>query len=381
MRIPIVIVGLTEPESQAVLRLLEAYARLVGAWRIANVDDLIAAEPRLALISGMDDLPRALALRSRLVEQGQIVPIVFGDSTSPDALKTALHAGCRELIHPARDLDLLLRIVIDLARQYTEEMEVAGHIISVLGSHGGVGTTTTALALAHLLALEPSRRVVYVDMDAAGGDVRAVLGLSGAASTRDLMLIPEETDAFRLRDAIDKVSGGFWVLTHPEETLHSEPMHDSDAHLLLSRLRRLFTHMVIDLGPVLHGAQRQVVVESTSVLLITEQQAEPLRVAIRRLGIIRELGVDDEHLHVVVNRYESDRRPALDELAAHLEKRPAATVCSDHERVRAANADGVAVTQFDPESQLSKDMVQVCLCIAGLVSLEAPAKKPWWKVW
>lgn len=383
MKVRYVTVGLSEHDARLLDRQLAELGEKVGHWYgvHAKLSEVLAAEADVVLVGGLSDLTEALRVQRWLEDHGDRPTLLLGDSEDPVALRAAMRAGADDLVHPLRDRERLRELFTQMGRALDDATMGSGSCIAVLGSHGGVGVTAIALAVSQLLAQDPERRVLLVDLDESGGDVRGALSLPSAYDHRDVLRQAGELEPEALRARVARLDNGLFILPHPEETAFTEPLGPDDVRALLRTLRRSWTHVVLDLGSGLHEGTRAALPTCSDLLLITQQQPEPLRGAHRRLDILRELGVPRDRVQLVLNRYEPDLRPLVEEVSDALRHPVDFRIANDHPRVRAAAVEGVSVPELDPESEVAYDLHRL---EARLTGSEDPGPPPrgrrrWWQ--
>src|SRR5262245_46725023 len=116
----------------------------------------------------------------------------------------------------------------------------ASSLIAVLGSRGGVGTTTLAVNLAATLAADPSHTAALIDLDLALGDADIALEVSGFEniSISDLARNIERLDMAFLRRAMAKHEPSrLSILRHPLEIAEGSIVHEQHVERILNLLK------------------------------------------------------------------------------------------------------------------------------------------------
>ncbi|MEY3212435.1 MAG: hypothetical protein RIT28_2916 [Pseudomonadota bacterium] len=330
----------------------------VGAWpdHYAPVHAIEEVGTQLLFVNGTRDFEDALRVARSIAPHTRMELVMLGDADAKDHLLAAMRAGCRELLHPYRDAARLAEVVTELAERVAGQGEGSAEVITVTGSRGGVGVTTVALGLAHVIAQEKRNAAVVVDLDQAGGDLLSAINLKTGYTTHDLLANLSRLDVNKVRGAVVRKESGLWVLPQPEEDIDTTTVTEQDIAPLMGVLRRTFTHVIVDSGSAMADAGRAVLAEASHVVLVTDQEIVSLRTAVRRLKLLTDMGLEKDQLHVVLNRYNPRRKPDRDEIATQLKVTGLWTLANDYDAVNGALNEGVSVVEHAPRSAVSDDV-------------------------
>ena len=141
----------------------------------------------------------------------------------PDILIQALRAGAKEFLsQPIKKeevKDALLRFKdrkdnIELRSQNTKK----GKIINVIGSKGGVGTTTVAVNLANgLIESQESPSVALIDMNLLFGDIPIFLNIESAFNWGEVAKNISRLDSTYLMSTLSSHPSGLYILPLPPD--------------------------------------------------------------------------------------------------------------------------------------------------------------------
>lgn len=357
---------------------LDGVAVPVGSWPdlytpLSTVEQL---GPQVVLVNGTLEFDDALRAARSLAGRARFDLILLGDADSSDKLRAAMRAGCKEMLHPYKDAQRLVDVVNELAERAQGVGEGGAEVIAVVGCRGGVGVTTLCVGLGWLLSQDKRVAAVVVDVDQAGGDLLSAINARSGYTTADLLAAQGRLDLAKVRNAIVRKDAGFWVLPQPEEDIDTTTVTDREVGPLLDVLRRAFTHVVVDLGSSFGEAARQICQDAHRVVLVADQELVTLRTAVRRLKILKDLGLENEQVVIALNRYNGRRRPTREEIAGQLKHPVSATLNNDYDTTNAALDRGVSVFEVAARSELADDMRQLKALLLG----EAMEKKSrgWW---
>jgi pilus assembly protein CpaE len=179
-------------------------------------------------------------------------------------------------------------------------------VVAVLGSRGGVGTTSLAVNLAATLSATPENAVALLDLDLALGDADISIEVSGMEniSIADLARNIERLDMNFLRRALAKhPETGLSVLRHPLEIQDIGLIHEAHVERILNLLKISYTHLVLDLSKALLPTDLMALRMADVILLVAQLELSSLRNVVR---VIHCMSQTEDNLagkiHVVVNR-------------------------------------------------------------------------------
>ena len=286
-------------------------------------DVIQGSMPDLAIVALDADKNRALQMIGQLSVEHPRLPILT-ISNDHQALLQSLQRGAKYfLMNPVGLEDLLAalrRALGDSPNGQADSGELTGlmtnvrqpgasQVIALLGSRGGVGTTTLAVNLAATLASDPNNAVALVDLDLALGDADIALEVQGMdnISIGDLARNIERLDMGFLRRALVKhADTGLSILRHPLEIADVGLIHEGHVERILNLLKISYTHLVLDLTKALQPPDLLALRMADTVLLAAQLELSSLRNVVR---LMHYLGNEDglsEKVKIVLNRVGAD---------------------------------------------------------------------------
>jgi pilus assembly protein CpaE len=163
-----------------------------------------------------------------------------------------------------------------------------GQVIAFMGSRGGVGTTTAAVATAWILAEERKERTALVDLDLHFGTVALKLDTDPGNGLCEALEQPSRIDSLFIERAMIKATDNLRILA--AEAAVAEPLIiDTGAiDVLLYELRRKFSWVVVDLPRFVTPIQRVVLSAASRAVVLCERSLAGLRDTIRVQTLLRE---------------------------------------------------------------------------------------------
>jgi pilus assembly protein CpaE len=282
-------------------------------------DVIQTSMPDLAIVALDGDKSRALQMIGQLSAENPKLPILT-ISHDHQALLMSLQKGAKYfLTHPVTLEDMLSALRRALGENGGPEIMQAGgstvrstgssSMIAVLGSRGGVGTTTLAVNLASTLAADPTHAVALIDLDLALGDADIALELTGTEniSISDLARNIERLDMNFLRRAMARHEpSNLSILRHPLEIAEVATIHEGHVERILNLLKISYTHLVLDLSKSLLPTDLMALRMADLILLTAQLELSSLRNVVR---LVHSLGQEEnlaDKVRVIVNRQGSE---------------------------------------------------------------------------
>jgi len=163
-----------------------------------------------------------------------------------------------------------------------------GQVVVFVGSRGGVGTTTTAVGCAWLLAEDRGEQTALLDLDLHFGTVALKLDTEPGGGLCEALEQPSRIDSLFIERATVKVTENLRVLA-AETSAAQHLMIDAGAiDMLLYELRRKFPRVIVDLPRGATPIQRVVLAAASHVVVLCERSLAGLRDTIRLQSLMRE---------------------------------------------------------------------------------------------
>lgn len=219
----------------------------------------------------------------------------------PRLILSCMRAGVRDFINKPIDHEKLIEAFDKVFAQKSESVNY-GKIICVIGSAGGVGTSTIAINLACEFAQISADKVALVDLDYDFGVVSSVLEVPGNFTIMDLCTNADRLEPAVVERALSKHASGVSVLPRPHDLGQAANISVESINAILSTLQETFQYVVVD-GPLRYdGGLRQIVEHSDEVLLILNLSLSSVRSADRLMQQLIREGYNTERIKLIVNR-------------------------------------------------------------------------------
>lgn len=349
-----------------------------------------ASMPDFVIVTLDANKEKALQMIGQLSVEHPKLPILT-ISNDHQALLQSLQRGAKYfLTHPVGLEDMLSALRRALGES-GGEVQVGGNtsarqtgassMIAVLGSRGGVGTTTLAVNLAATLAADPTNAAALIDLDLALGDADIALEVNGFEniSIADLARNIERLDMNFLRRAMAKHEpSGLSILRHPLEIAEGGIVHEQHVERILNLLKISYTHLVLDLSKSLLPTDLMGLRMADTILLVAQLELASLRNVVR---LIHCLGGEEnlaDKVRVVINRQGADSVEegiSLKKAEEVIGKPIFWQVPNDTKSVIGARVAGHPLVKYAPKSRVQQSIYGLAQALYGKpVATPADAK-------
>jgi pilus assembly protein CpaE len=280
--------------------------------------DVIATSmPDIAIVALDGDKTKALNMIGQLSTEHPKLPILT-ISHDHQALLQSLQKGAKYfLTHPVTLEDMLTALrralgengVVETNQGVVTRHAGTSSVVAVLGSRGGVGTTTLAVNLGATLAADQTHAAALLDLDLALGDADIALEVNGieTISIADLARNIERLDMNFLRRAMAKHEGcGLSILRHPLEIAEGGLVHEGHTERILNLLKISYTHLVLDLSKSLSPNDLMGLRIADIILLVAQLELSSLRNVVRLIHCLTGEENLAEKVRVVINKQGSE---------------------------------------------------------------------------
>jgi len=302
----------------------------------------------------------------------------------PEVLVQAIRSGAKEFLpQPLVDEDVTQALLRCKARRNGashKEPAKVGEVINVIGSKGGVGTTTVAVNLAVSMAQkEGVSSVALIDMNLLFGEIPLFLEMKPKYHWGEIARQVYRLDSDFLMNILSKHSSGVHVLPSPAYYHYDQEEIPKIIERVLQLARSMFDVVIIDGGHSLGRISSKTLEMSDRVLLISIMSLPCLSNTNKLLESFRTLGYPiKEKIQIVVNRYEKNTEISLKDAEESVHSDIFWTLPNSYKTTMAAINQGKPLFEIAPNASITKSLKQLADTLMG--DEEVPEKRPWWSL-
>jgi pilus assembly protein CpaE len=354
-------------------KLREALLGIPGVQIVAEVDELTLI-PQLAeqfsaemLFANLDPTPDAILPTIAMVakERPELAVFVASESTDSQHLLMALRAGVAEFLTKPIEREQLSEAIGKIAIRPGSRTEL-GKLIPILGTEGGVGTSTLAVNLAVELAeFAQKKPVAVVDLDFRFGQLGTLLDLRADYTIADLCDTPERIDQAIIEKAMVKHASGVHLLARPNQFAQADQITAAHCTSVLSSLQQMYEYIVVD-GPTRFDVGGLSILDmSDTNLLLIQLLVTSVRNVNRIIEELRNGGCNLDRFRIVCNRVGRDSAHlTIGHVEDTLKRRLDFQIPEDWRAVSAAVNMGMPLKETAPKSRVRAAIREMAEIIA-----------------
>jgi len=344
----------------------------------AEVPEAITKGAAVLVVEARRDSRPSIERLSDVLERraaGTVI-VALRDPSLDDA-RNLLRAGAADIISlPLQQSELeaaLTHIRKDLETRPRVDARPTGKLVSMVKSIGGVGATALLTQIAAIYASrehQAGRETCLVDLDLQFGTAGLYLGSLPKLTLQDLLAAGARLDAAMLRSTTTQHVSGLHFITSPQDLMPLDSISEDQVATMLDLARHEFATIFLDLPPSWTNWSLSAMAHSDLILMITELSVAGLQQARRQLDFIKQQGISDVPLRIVMNRVEKRmfKRIDLSDAVRVLGRQVDFIVADDPTTMRGAVDQGLLVSDVDARSRVTKDIRAIADAVTALVA-------------
>jgi pilus assembly protein CpaE len=351
-----------EVKQAGLRRKLDEIISSTGRMQVQRAQDTRRAD--LLIFELSDDTANEFQYIESLLNSDAVAEVfLVSENSVPAVLLQAIRTGAKEFFpQPINEGELrqaLERFKDRRDKPGRKDPDGIGRIITVIGSKGGVGTTTVAVNLAVNLAGKRSvpSSVALIDMNMLFGEIPLFLEIKPGFHWGEITKNIVRLDSTFLMNILTKHQSGVYVLPSPGHLNHREPMIPELVGRLIGFIQRIFDFVIIDGGQSLDESSLKILEMSDTVLLITLLSLPCLSNTNRLLESFGDLGyLPKERVRIVANRYLKNSDISLKDAEESIGKKVFWTIPNDYKTTMSAINNGKPLSQIASKAPVTRSM-------------------------
>ena len=310
---------------------------------------------------------------------------LISENPDPAVLMRAIKTGTKEFF----TLPLKEGEVKQALKKFKQKIKSAdrknspkiGQIITIIGSKGGIGTTTVAVNLAVDLARKKSvKSVALIDMNMMFGEVPLFLEMKPGFHWGEITRNISRLDSTFLMDSLSKHSSGVYVLPSPGSLSSSESEAPEKIGLLVGFMQKLFDFVVIDGGQSVNEFSLKIVEMSDYILLISLLSLPCLSNTNKLLKSFSDFGfLPEKRIKIVINRYLKNSAISLKDAETSINRKIFWTITNDYMATISAINNGKPLSDIAPKAEITKNLKALSDMFIQEEKKEKKTTK-WWRL-
>ena len=350
---------------------LEEIISSMGVFYLRNSGQQISCD--LLILEVGENLKKDFQLIQSILSSDAAKEVFLTSSKlEPDLFIQALRAGAREFFpQPIRREEVkeaLLKFKERVDRlKPVKGKKKRGKIINIIGSKGGVGTTTIAVNLAtSFKELKESLSVALIDMNLIFGEVPVFLNIDSAFNWGEVARNISRLDVTYLMSVLSKHSSGVYVLPSPTGLDGVNVASPAIIEKLLNEMLEVFDFVIIDGGQSFDDSSLKMLEMSDSVLLVGILSLPCLTNMKRLLWTFKKLEYpSEEKIRIIINRYHKKSDVSSKEAEETISKKISWLIPNDYATTMSAINRGKSLSSIAPNQEISKNIKKMAQSFLG----------------
>jgi pilus assembly protein CpaE len=308
---------------------------------------------------------------------GRPPTIIIGPAGKTACMRLAMQSGARDYLEdPVSPADLMASVQ-RIDREISDARPARnGSMVAVVSAKGGSGASFIAVNLAHIMTAHSKARVALLDMDLQFSSLSQYLDLEPEHGLLQALDMAEQLDSVALDAYMAKHSSGLSMIgVLQDEMVLTRDIPMERFAYLLDTVRQNYDRVVVDLPRQIDDVAAAVYDRADRVLVVMQQEVANLRDAVRLRNIlVRQLGLVQDKIEIVVNRYDKNFQVELADIrrALNCEDRDLMLVPNQYRDVSESINVGVPMMEQHRSSAVTKALMQIEARLGGGSASAAP---------
>ena len=293
----------------------------------------------------------------------------------PELLMQSMRSGVREfLAHPVDPAVLEAALKRFIEEQAPGQKGVDRKLVVLMGSKGGVGTTTVAVNLGAQLARLTQKRVILLDLARPFGHVSLLLDLRSRFSIRDAAGNLERLDShfFNALLTVHEKSG-LEVLAGASDPEEWYGIADGALARVVNVAQSCNDFVLTDIGSAYSFELKPVLAMARMIMMVAEADVPGLWTLERHLSKMANWGIDPQNCRIIINRWHRSDEEAIKAFEKRVKQPVFARLPNDFRQVSEAVNLGAPLSR-NHNNPLVSNFQQLASKLAG-ISLAGPEKR------
>lgn len=318
--------------------------------------------------SGLEHELRELSLVPGPVRPSTLVLVTPVPIIDFSLIRLVMQAGFRD--HLAKDdiHERLADIFRSLVKERRATLEVKNRIAAFISPKGGVGCSTLAASVGHVLSSRLNQKTLLLDLDCQFGTQYLIHDLEPTKGLKEALEHIETLDVMALRGYLQVTATGLEILgIVPSQTLIQGDIDPDRLVRLIDLLTGEYDNLIIDMPNQIDSLYGTVIERITRAVLVVHQDLASVRHSAKLMDLLeRELDLPRHVVSLVVNAHDPEKPISVEDIARVLNLEVIGAIPRDEEAVNLANNLGLPLGVHAPGSAAQKVIEKMAHAIVGL---------------
>ena len=282
-------------------------------------------------------------------------------------LLEAMRGGVQDFLPKPVPVETLKNLMMRLAEELGAEARPSlDKLIVVMGSKGGVGTTTVAVNIGVQLSVFAHKRVALLDFAQPLGNAHLLLDMRPQFGVRDAIDNLHRLDSHLFGGLLTPHKTGLQVLagaTQPEEW---QKIPIPALQRIVNVAQSNFDMVVVDMGAQFGSEWVPTLEMARMILIVAEANVPSLWTLQRRLVALKGLGIESERARIVLNRWHKGDEEVLKGIQKDISRPVFARIPNDFRKASTSINLGTPLLESPQNNGLSTRYRQIAAQIAGI---------------
>ncbi len=253
------------------------------------------------------------------------------------------------------------------------EIPSLNKLIVVMGSKGGVGTTTVAVNLGVQLATYAHKKVVILDFARPLGNVHLLLDLHPRFGVRDAVENLNRLDSHFFSGLLTQHKTKLEILGGTAQPEEWQSIHVPLLERVVNVAQNNFDVVLLDMGSQFSSEWSPILRMSRMVMIVAEANVPALWTLDRRLVALSGFGMEPDRARIIINRWHKGDEEVLRSIEKSVNRPIFACIPNDFRKASEAVNLGTPLLQ-NHNNLLSNRYRQIAAQLSGMDSASAPKK-------
>lgn len=293
---------------------------------------------------------------------------------SHQLLLEAMRSGVQDFMAKPISVEALKEILARLSGDLdAADLPSSNKLIVVMGSKGGVGTTTVAVNLGVQLATFAHKRVVILDFARPLGNVHLLLDLHPRFGVRDAVENLNRLDSHFFSGLLTQHKTKLEILGGTAQPEEWQAIHVPLLERVVNVAQNNFDVVLLDMGSQFSSEWSPILRMSRMVMIVAEANVPALWTLDRRLVALSGFGMEPDRARIIINRWHKGDEEVLKSIEKSVNRPIFACIPNDFRKASEAVNLGTPLLQ-NHNNLLSNRYRQIAAQLTGMDATFAPKK-------